>query len=193
MAQETVGVSPERYLQVVPEGGAGLILSYGVHPTPFGDCLLAASEGRICWLSFLGDGRVERALTELRRAWPQARLVEDQETTRGLAQRAFLPPSQGDAPPPLLVKGTAFQIEVWKALLSIPFGQVVSYGDVARMVGRPRAARAVGQAVGANPIAYLVPCHRVIRGSGDLGGYGGGVAKKRAMLAWERAQVLGDE
>ncbi len=121
--------------------------------------------------------------------WPGAQLVEDPRPLGAVARRIFEPARNGsDRPLTLLLKGTNFQIKVWEALLRIPMGAVTSYGDLARRIGDPRASRAVGGAVGSNPIAYLIPCHRVIRGLGILGNYGGGVTRKKAMLAWEAAQ-----
>lgn len=163
--------------------GDGLTIEYGVHPSPFGYCLLAATERGICALHFVDDGDPSAALAELRHTWPGARLVESPESTGRLAEAAF----SGDVPLALFVKGTNFQVQVWRALLSIPPGHVLSYEDVAGMIGRPTASRAVGNAVGSNPVGYLIPCHRVIRKTGRFGHYGGGPLRKRAMLGWEMA------
>ena len=149
--------------------GTGLEIRYGVHDSPFGDVFLATTDRGICGLRFLDDDPGE-ALSWLSGLWPGAGLSEDQRGTRSIARQIF----ESDAPAepiPVLVKGTNFQVAVWKALLRIPPGQLVAYEDVAHAIGRPSASRAVGSAVGANRISYLIPCHRVIRRSGALGGY----------------------
>lgn len=173
-------------------GGEGLAIQYGRHDSPFGRCLLATTARGICSLSFVGnDDPVP--LAEVRRAWPRATLVEDEATTAPLARRAFaLGPAPDDEPLRLLVKGSQFQVQVWQELLRIPPAGIVAYSDVAAMVGRPRAVRAVAQAVAHNPISYLIPCHRVILKSGAFGNYGGNALRKQAMLAWEAAQALGE-
>lgn len=176
-------VTPGEYRR----GGEGIVIRYGTHPSPFGSCLLAATDRGICRLDFLqGDGAVP-ILAALQRDWPGARLEHDEAFTAPLAERAFRPPDGFKAPLVLYVRGTNFQIQVWQALLRIPVGQVLSYEDVAARVGRPTASRAVGNAVGNNPVGYLIPCHRVIRKTGRFGNYGGGPLRKRAMLGWEMA------
>jgi AraC family transcriptional regulator of adaptative response/methylated-DNA-[protein]-cysteine methyltransferase len=167
-------------------GGAGLIIEYGLHPTPFGPALLAQTARGICHLSFLPTPDPTPALTTLRADWPEARLVNHPAQTGPLVQAIFAP----DAPrfPPLVMRGTNFQIKVWEALLTIPAGQVVCYEDVAAALGRPGAQRAVGTAIGRNPIAYLIPCHRVIQKLGTTGQYRWGSLRKRALLGWEAAQ-----
>ncbi len=164
--------------------GAGLRIAYGVHPSPFGPMLLAATERGICSLAFVGGRDVAAEVEALARDWRGAALSEDPRATGGLAQRIF----DGGARLPLLVRGTNFQVQVWRALLSIPPGAVATYGGVARAVGRPRAPRAAAAAVAANRIAYLIPCHRVIRSLGETGGYRWGATRKRAMIAWESAR-----
>ncbi|PNU19699.1 6-O-methylguanine DNA methyltransferase [Geothermobacter hydrogeniphilus] len=167
--------------------GRDLQLFYGFHSTPFGDCLLAASTRGICALSFVEDGR-RQAIEELRSEWRQSELAEDTERTGLLVDRIFAAPDrEQDEPLRLLLKGTNFQLKVWEALLKIPEGRVVSYGTLARAVGHRGAHRAVGTAVGHNPIACLIPCHRVLRSSGGIGGYRWGTTRKRAMLAREAA------
>jgi AraC family transcriptional regulator of adaptative response/methylated-DNA-[protein]-cysteine methyltransferase len=182
-------LSPGQYKQ----RGAGLDVGYGFVESPFGECLLAASRVGICWLSFVVEGGRPAALEDLRERFPQARLVRDEAGVRPLAARAFRPyrpGGKGDAEPvPLHVSGTNFQVQVWQALLSIPPGRTVDYGDMARRAGHPGAGRAVGNALNANPVAFLIPCHRVIRGTGALGGYRWGVSRKQVMLAWEQAQA----
>lgn len=176
-------VTPGEY----KNGGYGLNLRYGFHPTPFGECLLAVSERGMCWFSFVVNGR-EEALRELRATWRRATLVEDAAATAPLARNVFFPSTQPRKVLPLLLNGTNFQIKVWEALLRIPPGSVVTYEDIAVSIGLPGASRAVGQAVGKNPIAVLIPCHRVIRKDGDLGNYRYGSARKKALLGWEFAR-----
>lgn len=178
-------VTPGEY----KERGHGLSIRHGVHPSPFGAAFLAVTDRGICALSFLG-GRDEEAgdrLADLRRQWPEATFSTRRAETRALAERVFAA-GPGDAEPiRLLVQGTNFQVQVWKALLRIPPGAVTSYERVARAVGRPRAFRAVGAAVGQNPVSYLIPCHRVIRSMGLVGNYRWGEERKHALLAWEAA------
>jgi AraC family transcriptional regulator of adaptative response/methylated-DNA-[protein]-cysteine methyltransferase len=166
--------------------GAGLAIAYGFHPSPFGECLIAATPRGICWLSFARDGRRRAALAELAAAWGKARLVEDPAATRPALGRIFDPANwRRESPLPLLVKGTNFQIKVWEALLRIPLGTVVTYEEIALHIGLPQAARAVGNAVGKNPVSFVIPCHRVVRKTAEFGNYGGGTPRKKAMLGWE--------
>lgn len=163
--------------------GAGLDIRYGVHDSPFGRCLIAHTERGICGLSFLEDEGASGALEELASRFERARLREDHRGGAALAARAF---DRGAGEPlGLLLHGTPFQIKVWEALLRIPSGTLTTYQALAEGVGRPGAARAVGQAVRANPVAYLIPCHRVIRKSGALGGYRWGLGRKLAILSAE--------
>lgn len=166
--------------------GAGLTIHYGFHASPFGTCLLAVTERGVCSLAFPTDRR--KALEDLKAKWAGASFAEDPARTAPLLNRAF-PRSRrnGTHTLTLFVRGTNFQLKVWQALLKIPAGSVVSYEDVAAHLGKPRAARAVGSAVGSNPIAFLIPCHRVIRKMGVVGDYAWGAARKRAILAWEAA------
>lgn len=174
----------------VKNGGAGVVIDYGVHESPFGNAMVATTTRGICGLSFMTPGQVSLALDELRRRWPNALLQENIEATRRVA-RAVFGDSRGqfgtapDASLSLFLKGTNFQIRVWEALLRIPAGRAVTYADIAREIGQPTAARAVGAAVGQNPVAYLIPCHRVLRKSGLFGNYHWGASRKKAMLAWE--------
>lgn len=183
-------VTPGEYKQ----GGAGLTLHVGRHTTPFGDCLLATTARGICALNFLDDGRNPAAAwhdarTALAQAWPAATLVDAPEVTAPLAARIFAAAAEHDpAPLPVLVKGTNFQIKVWEALLRIPPGTACTYSDIAVAVCGPAAARAVGGAVGANAVAYLIPCHRVLRKDGAAGDYRWGATRKRAILSWEAAR-----
>ena len=167
-------------------GGAGLAIRYGVHESPFGAALVAVTARGVCGLQFVdgvGDG-IER----LRRDWPGAELRQDPDGTAPVSERLFRPlSSQPGRPLALLVKGSNFQVKVWRALLELPFGSLATYGRVAGRIGAPGSARAVGTAIGSNPVAWLIPCHRVIRESGALGGYRWGTGRKAAMLGWEAA------
>jgi len=182
-------------------GGAGLTITTGFHDSPFGECLIAVTERGICGLSFVVDGDRAAALAELEGHWPGAAFVEDQHATRHVAEQVFAAwagepwqpktTSENEAvtPTPLsvLVRGTNFQVRVWEALLRIPPGAVATYEDIAALAGRPGATRAVGSAVARNPVAYLIPCHRVIRKTGAFGGYHWGATRKVAMLLRETA------
>jgi AraC family transcriptional regulator of adaptative response/methylated-DNA-[protein]-cysteine methyltransferase len=172
-------------------GGDGLTVSFGFHETPFGDCLIGVTERGICGLDFLSDGTREDALFAMRDAWPNARFRQDVYNTLPIIDRIF--GENGQREISLLLKGTNFQIRVWEALLKIPQGALITYGNLARGIGQPAAARAVGNAVGCNPIAYLIPCHRVIRNSGVIGDYRWNTARKHAIIAWEAAQREFDE
>jgi AraC family transcriptional regulator of adaptative response/methylated-DNA-[protein]-cysteine methyltransferase len=191
------GVTPKRFLQfltiehakaALSEQGEGLTIRYGFHPTPFGECLLAATDRGVCRLAFATRRERREVLAELRRRWQGAELVHDQRRTSSVASRIFQRRSTRERPLTLSLQGTNFQLKVWEALLRIPPGALVSYGDIARSIGHPDAHRAVGTAVGQNPIAYLIPCHRVIRSSGAFGEYRWGSARKKAMVAWEAAR-----
>lgn len=168
--------------------GVGLIIQYGVHQTPFGDCLIAATPRGICALEFVEPGTRRDAVARLRDAWRGADLREAPQATAPYAARIFHPAGD-DRPLTLFLRGTNFQLKVWEALLHIPEGTTVTYGDLARLTGTPRGARAIGTAVARNPIAYVIPCHRVIRATGAVGGYRWGPGRKRAMLAWEQART----
>ena len=168
--------------------GEGLEIAYGFHPSPFGDCLLGITNRGICWLSFVQEQRRDDLLDEMARHWEKASLDHDPKRTEVLMERIFtVPATDKSTPLYLYVKGTNFQIKVWEALLKIPLGRAVTYEDIAAHIGMPKAARAVGNAVGDNPIPFLIPCHRVIRKMGAFGYYGGGPARKKAILGWEAA------
>jgi len=165
--------------------GAGVEIRYGLHPTPFGECLLAVTPRGICHLSFVEDSEA-RAIDQLAATWSAAQLMEDKTRTAPLAQQIFR--LEVGAPRIALhLRGTNFQIKVWEALLNIPSGTVTTYGHIAAKIGNPQAMRAVGSAVGDNPIAYLIPCHRVIRNTGEFGNYRYGSARKKAILFYEFA------
>jgi AraC family transcriptional regulator of adaptative response/methylated-DNA-[protein]-cysteine methyltransferase len=165
--------------------GLGLTIRYGFHPTPFGEALLAATARGICAISFVEPGARASVLAQLRVEWRNAQLVEDQAATAPLVEAIFTDAARARAPLSLYLRGTNFQVKVWEALLRIPPGAAATYEQIARSLGVPNAARAVGTAVGRNPVAFLIPCHRVIRKSGDMGGYHWGVPRKRMILAWE--------
>jgi AraC family transcriptional regulator of adaptative response/methylated-DNA-[protein]-cysteine methyltransferase len=172
--------------------GAGLRITYGFHPTPFGECLLAVTERGICGLGFVGAGGRAKVLRDFRSRWPQAHWEANPRMTQPYIRRIFGGGKRnGKRPITLVLQGTNFQVKVWEALLKIPMGSVVPYEELATRVCSARAARAVGGAVGKNPIAFLIPCHRVIRKAGGIGGYHWGAARKRAMLAWEAARSSG--
>jgi AraC family transcriptional regulator, regulatory protein of adaptative response / methylated-DNA-[protein]-cysteine methyltransferase len=172
--------------------GAGLEIRYGLHPTPFGECLLAVTDRGICHLSFVPEGGRARAVRSLESKWANGRIANKLGATAPVARRIFSPGRNGHSGPlPLFLSGTNFQIKVWEALLKIPAGNLVAYDALAARVGKPGAARAIGHAVGQNPIAFVIPCHRVIRKIGVPGGYRWGAERKRAMIAWEAAHASG--
>jgi AraC family transcriptional regulator of adaptative response/methylated-DNA-[protein]-cysteine methyltransferase len=172
--------------------GEGLAIEYGFHPTPFGECLLATTERGICALRFLSTSSKSAALRELRDEWPAAEFVKNGSETgeicrlifsRAIGQGGSI--GNGGSPFHLHLRGTNFQLKVWQALLMIPPGRLTNYGDLAAKIGTPAASRAVGSAVGRNPVAYLIPCHRVIRSLGVIGDYRWGHERKQAMIARE--------
>lgn len=170
--------------------GAGLEIAYGYHATPFGECMLAKTDRGICGLSFVQSGGRRPVFADLKNKWTNAKLVEDPQLTRPFVKQIFNPSEEkNSAPLHLILNGTNFQIKVWEALIKIPMGAVVSYESVAAHIGMPKASRAVGNAVGSNPVSFIIPCHRVIRKTAEFGNYGGGVARKMAMLGWEAIQM----
>jgi AraC family transcriptional regulator of adaptative response/methylated-DNA-[protein]-cysteine methyltransferase len=170
--------------------GAGLSISYGFHSSPFGECLLAVTERGICGLGFVAEGGRARTLGDFQGRWPHARFESNSRLTQPYVSRIFSSQGKnGNQPITLVLRGTNFQIKVWEALLKIPMGSVTSYKDLAASLGKAGAARAVGGAVGKNPIAFLIPCHRVIRKIGAIGDYHWGAVRKKAMLAWEAART----
>jgi AraC family transcriptional regulator of adaptative response/methylated-DNA-[protein]-cysteine methyltransferase len=166
-------------------GGAGWAIVFGFAGSPFGECLIAESPRGLCHLSFIGNKKAASA--ELQEHWPHAKLRHDDSVAGRLAAKIFTDPSKTSSWPALraFVRATPFQVRVWRALLQVPSGSLTSYGRLAAAIGRPAAARAVGAAVGQNPLAYLIPCHRVIRETGVIGNYHWGPIRKRAMIAWE--------
>jgi len=177
-------VTPGEY----KSGGMGLDIEYAVHDTPFGKAFIAITSRDICNFSFLEYSKIEELLAELSKKWRHAVLRENKQLTRDTINTMFDGTIKPDRPLSLHVSGTNFQINVWKALLQIPPAAVTSYSQVANAIGLPRAARAVGHAVGSNPVAFLIPCHRVIQQSGKLGGYHWGETRKHAIHAWEEAR-----
>lgn len=169
-------------------GGAGLALEYAVHDTPFGKAFIAITPRGICRFAFLAHAESDGHLHDLQKAWPRATVQENHQRTLAVIQAMFGEEKKRDCPLSLHVSGTNFQISVWKALLQIPPAKVASYTQIATAIGHPGSARAVGQAVGANPVALLIPCHRVIQQSGKLGGYHWGETRKQAIHAWESAR-----
>ena len=168
--------------------GKDLLISYGFHVTPFGECLLAVTSRGICSLVFVEPEARSVALNELHETWQEATLVENQSAGKDAIKTIFgQTRNKTQAPLKVLLRGTNFQVKVWQALLRIPEGSVVSYGFLADAVGHPGAHRAVGTAAGHNPIGYLIPCHRVLRANGEIGGYHWGTTRKRAILAREAA------
>ncbi len=176
-------VTPQEY----KTGGSGLRIQYGFHETPFGECLIAVTERGVCGLQFIMDENREEALQWLQKQWSNADLQENTAVTAQTVQEIFYI----NEPRKLhvLVKGTNFQVKVWNALLQIPAGEVASYQLLAKKINHPKALQALGSAVGANPIGYLIPCHRVIKSEGLVGEYHWGSAKKRLILGWEMAHA----
>ena len=170
--------------------GAGLTIRHGMVDTPFGPAVAMATDRGLCGLGFAAETGAEAAFADLSARWPEARFVADAAAVAAPVAAAF-GAERGTAAAPLSLHliGAPFQIKVWEALLAVPEGHVTTYSDLARAAGRPQAVRAAGTAVGRNPIAWLIPCHRALRKSGALGGYHWGLPVKRAMLAWEAARA----
>jgi AraC family transcriptional regulator of adaptative response/methylated-DNA-[protein]-cysteine methyltransferase len=171
-------------------GGEGLTISYGYHPCPFGTALVMTTPRGLAGLALADAGKERTALKDMRARWPKARYVEDFAATAATARRIFdttlWKPEQ---PLRVVMIGTDFEVRVWEKLLTIPMGRLDTYSGIAAKVGAPKAARAVGAAVGKNPICFVVPCHRVVGKDGDITGYHWGLTRKRAMLGWEAGQV----
>lgn len=180
----TEAVTPGQY----KSGGEGLTIRYGLHDTPFGKALIGTTERGICHLGFVGRSEGE-AIDALVTNWQQAEMVEDHNATVSLVKPIFDLSKRSKKPLHLHVRGTNFQLKVWEALLRIPSGAVTSYQGLAEQAGNPGASRAVGTALAHNPIAVLIPCHRVIRKMGEFGNYRYGTIRKKALLGWEAAQL----
>jgi AraC family transcriptional regulator of adaptative response/methylated-DNA-[protein]-cysteine methyltransferase len=171
-------------------GGEGLEIHYGFHPSPFGSALIMTTARGLCGLAFADPGGERAALDDMKRRWPNARYREDSACTVPYAQRIFDSGKwRPDTPLRVVLIGTDFEVRVWETLLKIPLGRATTYSDIAKKLARPKAARAVGAAVGKNPISFVVPCHRVVGKSGALTGYHWGLTRKRAMLGWEAAKT----
>ncbi|MFZ5709264.1 MAG: methylated-DNA--[protein]-cysteine S-methyltransferase [Pseudomonadota bacterium] len=168
--------------------GAGLAIRWGWFDSPFGPALVMGTERGICGIGFAEAAGDAAAMGDLTGRWPGATYIEDPDMLRPWADAAFGAGRTPGAATPLVLIGAPFQIKVWEALLAVPSGHVTTYSDIARSIGAPQAVRAVGTAVGRNPISFLIPCHRALRKSGALGGYHWGLERKRAMLAWESAR-----
>ncbi|CAL8980711.1 Bifunctional transcriptional activator/DNA repair enzyme Ada [Rhodoplanes serenus] len=174
-------------------GGAGLVLTYGFHPSPFGTALVMATPRGLAGVAFADpeQGGEQAAFADMQRRWPNAGYVRDQDGTAALARRVFDPQTwRPDRPLRIVMIGTDFEVRVWETLLRVPLGRLTTYSDVAGTVCSPKAARAVGAAIGRNPLCFVVPCHRVIAKSGDLTGYHWGLTRKRAIIGWETGQRI---
>ena len=171
-------------------GGEGLTVFFGFHPSPFGSALVMATQRGLAGLAFADPGEERAALTDMKSRWPRAAYAEDSARTAVVAKRIFDPAQwQADKPLRVVLIGTDWEVRVWETLLQIPMGRLTTYSDIASKIHKPAAARAVGAAVGKNPVSFVVPCHRVVGKSGDLTGYHWGITRKRAMLGWEAGQV----
>ena len=171
-------------------GAEGLLISYGFHPSVFGTALVMATDRGLCGLAFADPGKEKAALADMRSRWPKAKYVEDSAKTAPLTARIFDKRLwRSDRPLRVVLIGTDFEVRVWETLLRIPMGRATTYSDIAGSIGAPKAARAVGAAVGKNPVSFVVPCHRVLGKSGDLTGYHWGITRKRAMLGWEAGRI----
>jgi len=168
--------------------GLGLDIIYGLHETPFGQAFIALTQRGVCQLSFLEDSDTKEEIKALHQKWPKAIISHSDVPTRKVIDSIFDIKKRSDRPLSVLVCGTNFQINVWKALLSIPSASLTSYKEIAGSIGKPKASRAVGTAIASNPVAFLIPCHRVIQQSGKIGGYRWGETRKHAIHAWEMAR-----
>lgn len=170
--------------------GDGLLIRYGYHISPFGVALIMVTDRGLAGLSFNDAGEERPAFTDMSRRWPNASYVEDMSATAPYAARIFDPQRwRRDEPLRVVMIGTDFQVRVWEALLRIPMGQAKTYGALACEIGKPSASRAVGAAIGANPVSFVVPCHRALGSTGALTGYHWGLTRKRAIIGWEAGQT----
>lgn len=171
-------------------GGAGLVVRFGFHASPFGAALAMVTPRGLCGLAFADEGEEDAALADMRRRWPNALYIEDPVATAPYAARIF---DRGawspDDPLRIVFIGTDFEVKVWETLMRIPLGKATTYSSIAQCVEKPKAARAIGAAVGKNPMSFVVPCHRVLGKNGDLTGYHWGLTRKRAILGWEAGQL----
>ncbi|HZY82801.1 MAG TPA: methylated-DNA--[protein]-cysteine S-methyltransferase [Cyclobacteriaceae bacterium] len=179
-------VTPQEYRQK----GGGLRIEYGFHETPFGAALIGVTERGICWLSFVNsDDQPGAELEKMKQHWNNSVFHMNEELTAQHAKTIFSASLQPEKKLHVLVKGTNFQVKVWEALLKLPMGSVTTYQDIAKSIENPNAFQAVGSAVGSNHIAYLIPCHRVIRKDGILGEYRWNPTRKKSMIGWEMAKA----
>lgn len=179
-------VTPQEFKQ----HGAGIDISYGFHETPFGEALIGVTDRGICWLSFLTSGDRKSELEQMKAHWFNSVHRQDQESTAPVITSIFLNRKNAILPKlHVLVKGTNFQVKVWEALLRLPLGSVTTYQQIAESIGNPKAMQAVGSAVGSNHVAYLIPCHRVIRKDGVLGEYRWDAMRKKSIIGWEMAKA----
>jgi AraC family transcriptional regulator, regulatory protein of adaptative response / methylated-DNA-[protein]-cysteine methyltransferase len=166
--------------------GEGLAIAYGYHPSPFGLALVMVSDYGMCGMAFCDPGEERASLQDMTRRWPNAQYTEDSARTAPFAARIFATDKwRTNEPLRITMIGSDFEIRVWESLLKIPMGKAVTYGGIAQSIGKPKAARAVGAAVGRNPMSFVVPCHRVIGKSGELTGYHWGLTRKKAIIGWE--------
>lgn len=173
-------------------GGEALEIKYGFHQCPFGIALIMATKRGMAGLAFCDPGEEVAAFEDMSNRWKRAKYVQDPNATQSYADQIFNPEKwQSEKPIQLVLIGTDFQVQVWQALLDIPIGKATTYSTIADKIGRPKASRAVGAAVGANPISFVVPCHRALGKSGALTGYHWGITRKRAMLGWECGMLEG--
>jgi AraC family transcriptional regulator of adaptative response/methylated-DNA-[protein]-cysteine methyltransferase len=171
-------------------GRPDLTLRYGFQESPFGEAIVVAAPRGLAGLGFVDEGDREAALADMRRRWPRASFQRDDDAAAPLAARAFDPAQwRPDAPLRIVMIGSDFEVRVWETLLCVPFGRATTYSDIAARIGNPKAARAVGAAVGRNPISFVVPCHRVLGRSGALTGYHWGLARKQAIIGWEAGKA----
>lgn len=172
-------------------GGEGLEIRYGFHPSPFGTALVMVTKRGLCGLAFADPGKEAAALKDMRARWKNAHYVEDSASTADIAARIFQSDRwKPDTPLRVVLIGTDFEVRVWETLLKVPLGRAATYSEVARQIGKANAPRAVGAAVGKNPISFVVPCHRIVGSNGALTGYHWGLTRKRAMLGWEQAKLI---
>lgn len=170
--------------------GEGLVIRYGYHVSPFGIALVMVTDRGLAGLAFADAGGEKEAFEDMSRRWPGATYVEDLAATMPYAGRVFEPARwRAEEPLRIVLIGTDFQVRVWEALMKIPMGRARAYSDIAAEIGKPKASRAVGAAVGANPLSFVVPCHRAVGKSGALTGYHWGLTRKRAILGWEACQL----
>lgn len=166
--------------------GEGIEIRWGFHPSPFGTSLVMATDHGLAGIAFADPGEEASALADMKARWPRARYVEDEAATAPYASRVFDPETwRPDRPLRLVMIGSDFELRVWETLLKLPLGKATTYSDIAAHIGKPKAARAVGAAIGKNPLSFVVPCHRVLGKGGDLTGYHWGLTRKRAILGWE--------